>query len=213
MTCSLSLDKWAGVGQTEGFLYGTVVKNASANATDARDAGSIPGLGKSPEIQNGDPLQYSCLENTMDRGVWQATVHRVAKESDTTERLSTWPNQGTVSEKQCCMWRGQPGPKRGVLGWICVSFLKFYLFNWRMITFQYCTGFCHKAVWIGHRYTSVPSTQHTSPHRLLLGCHGAPALGALLHALNSPWLSMLHVVTIHPTLYVFCGVVPWIYVW
>ena len=79
MTCSLSLDKWAGVGQTEGFLYGTVVKNASANATDARDAGSIPGLGKSPEIQNGDPLQYSCLENTMDRGVWQATVHEVAK--------------------------------------------------------------------------------------------------------------------------------------
>ena len=63
-----------------------------------------------------ETLQHSCLKNPMDRGAWQATVHRVAKESDTTERLSTWPNQGTVSEKQCCMWRGQPGPKRGVLG-------------------------------------------------------------------------------------------------
>ena len=89
MTCRLSLDKWAGVGQTEGFLDGTLVKNVPANATDARDAGSIPGLGKSPPIQNGDPLQYSCLENTMDTGVWQATVHRVAKESDTTGQLST----------------------------------------------------------------------------------------------------------------------------
>ena len=73
-----------------------MVKNTPASAIDARDVGSIPGLEKSPAIQNGDPLQYSCLENPM---VWQATVHRVAKESDTTERLSTWPNQGIVSEK------------------------------------------------------------------------------------------------------------------
>ena len=43
-----------------------------------RDRGSIPGLGRSPE-ENGNPLQYSCLENPMDRGVWQATVHGVAK--------------------------------------------------------------------------------------------------------------------------------------
>ena len=43
-----------------------------------RDQGSIPGLGRSPE-ENGNPLQYSCLENPMDRGAWQATVHGVAK--------------------------------------------------------------------------------------------------------------------------------------
>ena len=46
---------------------------------DARDPGSISGWGKSPGEVNGYPLQYSCLENPMDRGAWQATVHRVAK--------------------------------------------------------------------------------------------------------------------------------------
>ena len=50
-----------------------------ASASNARDPGSIPGLGRSPGEGNGNPLQYSCLENPMDRGAWQATVHRVAK--------------------------------------------------------------------------------------------------------------------------------------
>ena len=54
------------------------VKNPSANVGDARDMGSIPGL-RSPGVGNGNPLQYSCLENLMDKGVWQATVHGVAK--------------------------------------------------------------------------------------------------------------------------------------
>ena len=45
----------------------------------AKDPGSIPGLGKSPEEGNGNPLQYSCWKNSMDRGAWQATVHGVAK--------------------------------------------------------------------------------------------------------------------------------------
>ena len=59
-----------------------MVKNPPANAGDA---GLIPGLGRSPGEGNGTPLQYSCLENLMDRGVWLATVHRVA-ESDMTEQ-------------------------------------------------------------------------------------------------------------------------------
>ena len=58
-----------------------VVKNPPANAGDA---GSIPGSGSSPGEGNGNPLQYSCLENPMDRGAWRATVHGVEKESDTT---------------------------------------------------------------------------------------------------------------------------------
>ena len=58
---------------------GTVVKNLPANARDTRDVGLIPGSGKSPEGEHDSPLQYSCLENPMDRGVWQATEHRVAK--------------------------------------------------------------------------------------------------------------------------------------
>ena len=61
-----------------------VVENLSANAGDIRDSGSIPGSGRSPGGGHGNPLQYSCLENPMDRGDWWATVHGVT-ESDTTE--------------------------------------------------------------------------------------------------------------------------------
>ena len=53
------------------------VKKPPANAEDIRDTGSIPGLGRSPGEGHGNPLQYSCLENPMDRGAWGATVHRV----------------------------------------------------------------------------------------------------------------------------------------
>ena len=56
-----------------------VVKNLSANAGDTRDTGLIPGLGRSPEIGNGNPLEYSCLGNTMDRGTRHATVHGVTR--------------------------------------------------------------------------------------------------------------------------------------
>ena len=61
------------------FLRGSVVKNPPANAGDPGDTGSIPGSGKSPGEGNGNPLQNSCLENPMDRGAWQATVHGVTK--------------------------------------------------------------------------------------------------------------------------------------
>ena len=56
-----------------------VIKNPPANAGDTRDAGSIPGLGRCPGVGNGTPLQYSCQENSMGRGAWQAIVHGVAK--------------------------------------------------------------------------------------------------------------------------------------
>ena len=56
-----------------------VVKNLLANAGNFRDAGSIPGSGRSPEGGHGNPLQYSCQENPMDRGAWWAMVHSVAK--------------------------------------------------------------------------------------------------------------------------------------
>ena len=56
-----------------------VVKNSPDNAGDLKDEGSIPGSGRFPREGNGNPLQYSCPENPMDRGAWRATVHRVAK--------------------------------------------------------------------------------------------------------------------------------------
>ena len=65
-----------------------VIKNPPAKAGDAINVGLIPGLRRSPGEGNGNPLQYSFLENSMDRGAWQATV-RGCKESDMTEWLST----------------------------------------------------------------------------------------------------------------------------
>ena len=56
-----------------------VIKNQSANAGDLRDMGSIPSLRRSLGEGHGNPLQYSCLENFMNRGAWRTTVHRVAK--------------------------------------------------------------------------------------------------------------------------------------
>ena len=66
------------------FPEEVVVKKPPASAGDIRDAGSIPGSGRSPGEGNGNPLQYSCLENLMDRGAWWAAVRRVP-ESDMTE--------------------------------------------------------------------------------------------------------------------------------
>ena len=63
------------------------VKNPPANARDMKDLGSIPGWGRSPGEGNGNPLQYSCLENPMGRGVWWAAVPGVAKSWTLSERL------------------------------------------------------------------------------------------------------------------------------
>ena len=63
----------------ECYQMALVVKNLPANAGDLTDAGLIPESGRSPGGGHGNPLQYSCLENPMDRGVWQSTVYRVAK--------------------------------------------------------------------------------------------------------------------------------------
>ena len=67
-----------------GFLGGTAVKNLPSNSEDARDVASISGWGRCPGEGKDNPLQYSWLENSMNRGAWQAIVHGIT-ESDTTE--------------------------------------------------------------------------------------------------------------------------------
>ena len=67
--------------------FALVVKNLPANAGDLTDLGSIPGLGRSPGGGHGNRLQYSCLENPMDKGAWLATVHRVAQTWTRLKRL------------------------------------------------------------------------------------------------------------------------------
>jgi len=62
-----------------GFPGGSVGKESACKAGDAGDVGSIPGSERSPGGGHGNPLQYSCLKNPMDRGAWWATVHRVEK--------------------------------------------------------------------------------------------------------------------------------------
>ena len=74
-----------------------MAKNLPANAGDARDLGSLPGLGRSSRVGNGTPLQNSCLENFMDRRAWWATVHGMAK-SQTRLSMHTLCEMLTVEE-------------------------------------------------------------------------------------------------------------------
>ena len=75
------------ISHTYGCPGGTVVKHPPANVGEARGKGSIPGSGRFPGLENGNPLQDSCLENFMDKGVWRATIQS-HKELDMTEQLS-----------------------------------------------------------------------------------------------------------------------------
>ena len=82
------------------------VKDPRASAGDLRNSGSIPGSGRSPGEGNGNPLQYSCLENPMDRGAWRATVHGITKSRTQKPRklkVSKYPlqsqNRGSFKRK------------------------------------------------------------------------------------------------------------------
>ena len=121
---ALSIGRWV-YGGLSLCQASQAVKNPPANAGDGRDTGSIPELGRSPGAEDGNPLQYSRLENSMDRGSWRATVHGVAK-SQTRLSVYTHVCQGAVGTE----WR-----KRAV------SFVKKYkgiskLWTWLIHVFK-----------------------------------------------------------------------------
>ena len=89
------------------FGGGAVVKNPPPNVGDAADTGSIPGLGRSPGVGNGNPLQYSCQENSMDREAWWAIVYVVAK-SQTCQSTNTHTHN-TIVKIQLILFHGSGG--------------------------------------------------------------------------------------------------------
>jgi len=103
---------------------GSVVKNTPANA---EDAGSIPGSGRSPGEGNGNPLQYSCLENSMDRGDWWATVCRLAKSR-------TWLSNWTHTQHKWSYYYHHPFPSKLVRDPSAGGFQSSRLCSWCLIT-------------------------------------------------------------------------------
>ena len=83
-----------------------VVKNPPVNAGDVRDIGSIPGSERSLGGEHGNPLQYSCLENPTDRGVWRTTVHRIVKSWTRLQWLSTHTLLKTPTKPTSVDWTG-----------------------------------------------------------------------------------------------------------
>ena len=106
------------LGPRSGFPGGAVVKNLSANAGAAGDICSIPGLGRSPGVRNGNPLQYSCLENPMDRGTWWATVPGVTE---------TWLS--TQARMQCVSFLKMLNVLMWNSSWVQRSSKKAFLFS------------------------------------------------------------------------------------
>ena len=106
----LMLSYWwhnsTGSRTTEQASWVALVKNPPARAGAVRDAGAIPGLGRSPREGNDNPLQYSCLGNLMDRGAWQATVHGVAKSQ-------TWMSMNTHTQYHLHVWEFYKTLKKG----------------------------------------------------------------------------------------------------
>ena len=81
-----------------------MVKNLLVNAGDAGDVGSIPGSGRSLGVRNGHPLQYSYLENPMDRGAWRTIVHNIIKSCSQLKHLGTCVHTGCKCRIFCLFW-------------------------------------------------------------------------------------------------------------
>jgi len=124
-----------------GFPGSSVVKNPPANTGDA---GLISGLGRCPGEGNGSPLQYSCLENPMDRGAWWVTVHGVTKESNMHQQEGSLPLSQQGYTRYCakllrCIIKCSPHSYRGIYLPICSKMLIIYLLCDRHYDKQWAT--------------------------------------------------------------------------
>ena len=121
-----------------------VVENPSASAGNIQDAGSIPASGRSPREGYGNPLQYSCLENPMDRGAWQATVHSVTKSRTWLKWLSTQ-----------APWK-ELGKSRSEAGLICILELNpFWKNNYSFSTYVLSSSYSVTGAILGTQHTAV----------------------------------------------------------
>ena len=106
-----------GIPGTVGFLGFPSGTEDKASACNAGDPGLIPGLARYPGEGNGNPLQYSCLENPMDRGAWRATVHRVAKSQTRLSNFTFFLSFTLMLKLVVVLQEGGPlpGPETGLL--------------------------------------------------------------------------------------------------
>ena len=144
-----------------------------------------PGREDSPGEGNGNPLQYSCLENSMDGGAWWATVYGVAK---CWTLLSDFTFTFTLLRDSMWEFRYGRGRRRqwnmGPIFFFSVIhiviyllFFSFIFISWRLITLQYCSGFCHTLTWISHGFTCIPHPgppSHLPLYPIPLGLPSAP---------------------------------------
>ena len=160
--------------KSEASQVALVVKNPPANAGDIRDQTSIPGSGRSPGEGNGNPLQYSCLENPMAQSSLVATVHGLERSWTWLKHLSMHTHTHSSFYLLIHLFCPSLLSNHEFVLYICESlsvlfysfgcFIFLFIFiSWRLITLQYCSGFCHTLTWISHVFTCISPSQSPLP--------------------------------------------------
>ena len=153
-----------------------------ANAGDARDAGSIFGSEKFPGEGNDNPLQYSCLENPINRGARQATVRGLQRVLYDWARTHKQGILANTDSRKVCLWRKHMHEltKETLKAFF---FFTFFFLLFFLLFFFYCSGFCHTLKWNSNVFTCVPHPDPPSNlplHPLPLGLPSAPGPSACL---------------------------------